>query len=192
MRAASFSRSRRSRAPAPAAMRTECCGNTLGEDFGGGRRTTYSGRFRSRPARQNALRDHGTTLRLNHLASLVTASVKPRRTISRRRYDRLLSPTMSLVMLTTVFAGFAPNYFLAGMARAASGQPPFLTSTAIVGMKQAQELSSVESEAMSLSASCIDPSIDCTRSVTSLPIETDVPFNDPIARALRLCFRNST
>ena len=63
---------------------------------------------------------------------------------------------------------------------------------ALVGVEPAYELSSVESEAMSLSASCIEPSIDCTRSVTSFPIETDVPLSDPIARAFRLCFRNST
>lgn len=57
---------------------------------------------------------------------MVTAAAGPASTVSRlpgRRYDHLFFTTMSVVMLATVFAGFAPTYFLAGMTRAHLASP---------------------------------------------------------------------
>ncbi len=57
---------------------------------------------------------------------MATAPVAPASKVSRlpgRRYDHLFFTTMSVVMLATVFAGFAPTYFLAGMTRAHLASP---------------------------------------------------------------------
>ena len=57
---------------------------------------------------------------------MVTAPTQPRSAVSRlpgRRYDHWFFTGMSLVMLATVFAGFAPSYFLAGMMRAHLASP---------------------------------------------------------------------
>ncbi len=57
---------------------------------------------------------------------MVTAPIRPRSVVSRlpgRRYDHWFFTGMSIVMLATVFAGFAPTYFLAGMTQAHLASP---------------------------------------------------------------------
>jgi hypothetical protein len=57
---------------------------------------------------------------------MVTAPAAPASNVSRlpgRRYDHLFFTTMSVVMLATVFAGFAPTYFLAGVTHAHLASP---------------------------------------------------------------------
>jgi hypothetical protein len=59
-------------------------------------------------------------------ASMVTAPTQPRSVVSHlpgRRYDHWFFTSMSIVMLATVFAGFAPTYFLAGMTHAHLASP---------------------------------------------------------------------
>jgi FtsH-binding integral membrane protein len=57
---------------------------------------------------------------------MVTAPAAPAGKVARlpgRRYDHRFFTTMSVVMLATVFAGFAPTYFLAGMSHAHLASP---------------------------------------------------------------------
>ena len=57
---------------------------------------------------------------------MVTAPTQPRSVVSRlpgRRYDHWFFTGMSVVMLATVFSGFAHSYFLAGVTRAHLASP---------------------------------------------------------------------
>lgn len=52
------------------------------------------------------------------MSATATVPAVPVRPLPGRRYDRVFFPILSLLILATVFLGFAKTYFLAGMVRA--------------------------------------------------------------------------